>query len=400
MNDKFRQLFDNLIYEISKGHGNNDNLSNIIDEIINYFNKVMGKSFKIKHISQEKLLKTGQKAFMYATDDVINYSVEMIRDIQTQLKNTRTTNYNPDYNDVTYAMFLIDSIAHELCHCNQYEDNINGIITEQTYLNSLCFALSYYGKVEYFDNSYEGDAYGNGVAMMRSLCSEDTLKNSSYIDTYKKQMTGWNFFKKNSLFHEAIYYLDKIPFMHTKRGFNDIIIYANHNLTLLDKKEIDGLMKRYPLISIGLEEENNKCRRKSPYELMEQYFGSYIKYGKNNSFLNQQERLVLDDIYVYLLIPQLTPEIYNNLCIKHGKNQMDSFMVSLKENINKKIALYNAAYQNALIRIKQIRASDKTILQNIDEKYAENKYNAAMIYLKEYSKRIDEFMGQQQKYGK
>lgn len=79
---------------------------------------------------------------------------------------------------------------------------------------------------------------------------------------------------------------------------------------------------------------------------------------------------------------------------------MDSFMMSLKENINKKITLYNAAYQNSLDRIKKIRATDQTILQNIDEKYAENKYNAAMIYLKEYSRRIDEFIGQQQKYGK
>ena len=400
MNDKFRELFDNLVYEISKDNGNNANLSNIIDEIINYINKVMGKSFKIKHITQEDLFKTGQKAFMYTTDNVINYSTEMIRDIQKQIKNTKTTNYNPDYNDVTYAMFLIDSIAHELCHCNQHEDNINGIITEQTYLNSLCFALGHYGKVEYFDNSYEGDAYGNGVAMMRSLCSEENLKKSNYIEVYKKQMVGWNFFKKNSVFHEAIYYLDKIPFMHTKRGFNDIIIYANHNLSLLNKKEIAALMKRYPLISIGLEEESNKSRRKNPYELMEQYFGSYVKFGKNKSFLNQQEKLVLDDIYVYLLIPQLTHEIYNNLCIKYGNVQMESFMLSLKDNINKKITLYNAAYQKSLDRIKQIRATDQTILQNIDENYAENKYNAAMIYLKEYSKRIDEFMGQQQKYGK
>lgn len=400
MNDKFRELFDNLVYEISKSNGNNSSLSNIIDDIINYFNKVMGKLFKINHVTQEELSKTGQKAFMYATNDVINYSAEMIRNIQNQLKNTKVANYNPDYNDVTYAMFLIDSIAHELCHCNQYVDDINGIMTEQTYLNSLCFALGHYGKVEYLDNSYEGDAYGNGVALMRSLCSEETLKKSNYIETYKKQMAGWNFFKKNSIFHEAIYYLNKIPFMHTKRGFNDIIIYANHNLSLLSKNEIDALMKRYPLISAGLEEENGKCRKKNPGELMEQYFGGYVKYGKNKSFINQLEKKALNDIYVYLFMGQLTPEIYNSLCIKYGNVQMDSFMMSLKENINKKITLYNAAYQNSLDRIKKIRATDQTILQNIDEKYAENKYNVAMIYLKEYSRRIDEFIGQQQKYGK
>lgn len=396
MNDKFRELFDKLVSEISKNSGNDSNLSAILDEVIRYLNRVMNKSFKINHVTREELEKIGQNAFMYAIDDVINYSTEMIRNIQNQIKTTKTVNYNPDYNDITFAMFLIDTISHELCHCNQYLDAINGIITEQTYLNSLCYALNYYNKIKYLDKSYEGDAYGHGVSMMRRLCNEETLKNEKYIKTYQKQMTDWNFFKKNLIFHEAIYYLDKIPFMRTKRGFDDIIIYANHNLSLLSKKEIDALMRRYPLICIGLEEENGKCRKKTPDELMEQYFGSYVKYGKNKSFINQLEKTVLNDIYTYLLMGQLTPEIYSYLCVRYGKTQMDSFMISLQETVGKKITLYSIAYQTSLVRIQQIRLTDQTILQDIDEKYAENKYSTAMLYLKEYSRRINKYMSQQQ----
>lgn len=136
--------------------------------------------------------------------------------------------------------------------------------------------------------------------------------------------------------------------------------------------------------------------KKTPDELMEQYFGSYVKYGKNKSFINQLEKTVLNDIYTYLLMGQLTPEIYSYLCVRYGKTQMDSFMISLQETIGKKITLYSIAYQTSLVRIQQIRLTDQTILQDIDEKYAENKYSTAMLYLKEYSRRINKYMNQQQ----
>ena len=129
---------------------------------------------------------------------------------------------------------------------------------------------------------------------------------------------------------------------------------------------------------------------------MEQYFGSYVKYGKNKSFINQLEKTVLNDIYTYLLMGQLTPEIYSYLCVRYGKTQMDSFMISLQETVGKKITLYSIAYQTSLVRIQQIRLTDQTILQDIDEKYAENKYSTAMLYLKEYSRRINKYMSQQQ----
>lgn len=404
MNNRFGNLFDGLVNEISKSCVNDTNLSNIIDEIINYINKILGKQFKIKHVKKEEILKINKNGFMYAIDNKIHYSVELIRETQTKIKTSKTGNYN----NITYAMFLIDCIAHELCHCNQYEDNKNGIMTEQTYLNQLClalvntFALSAFVKIDYYDRSFEGDAYGNGIAMMRSLFSNEFLENSSYIETYQSQMEKWSFFKKQSLTHEAIYYLDKIPFMHTKRGFEDIIIYANHNLSRLKKDEINALMKKYPLICIGLEEikGTTECRKKNPNELMKQYFGSYVKYGDLKSSLNKEEKMVLEDIYIYLLIPHLTPEKYNKLCEDFGRDKMDLFMSTLKNNINKKTNLYKNAYLMSLSRINQLKFNDKTTLQNIDEKYAKNKYNRAITYLEDYSKRIDEFIVNKKSFSK
>ena len=396
MSSNFSNLFDRLVSELKNTNGSDNNLYAVLDGIIDFINKEMRTNFKIKHISADDLLKVGQTTFMFATDDIVNYSARMIRKYQNDIKTKKRSEYSLDYNDVTYAMFLIDTIAHELSHCNQYVDGLNGIISEQSYFNALCFALNTFKKVEYLDNSYEGEAYGNGIALTRKLTSASYLNNPVYVDIYNRQMSGFNFFRINSLFHETIYYLNKIPFMSTKRGFNDIVIYANYNLSLLDSKKVASILKMYPLISIGLENENGKVRMKTPFELMAQYFGGYIKYGTNKSFINDSERLSLIDIYVYLLMGQLTSDIYNDLCIKHGKDKMDSFMLSLKNNINKKLILYEACYKEALKRIKIIRPRNKDILQNVDEKYAKAKYDTAIIYLKEYLKRIDEFLGVKQ----
>lgn len=133
----------------------------------------MNNNYKIKHISMIGVNKTG--GFMYTLDDTLNYSVDYVLDIKRKIIETKNS-FDNYYNDIPFSMFLIDTVAHELCHCNQYQDNKNGILTEQTYLNSLCIALNHFGKIQYLDKSFEGDAYGNGVALMRKLCSENYIK--------------------------------------------------------------------------------------------------------------------------------------------------------------------------------------------------------------------------------
>lgn len=391
MDVNFRELFKKLVGAISS---NDDRyLEKAIDDIVSYINNVMGKEFKLKHVTEEEVLKTGNTAFMYALGNSFCYSSKMIRNIQGKLKIFKSKDYNPMYNDVTYAMYLVNAIGHELCHCNQYNDYKTGMLSEQNYLNSLCYAFGYYAnKVSYFDRSFEGEAFGNGVSIMKYLCNEGMLSDLGYLTLYKEQLSKFTFFSKNLMMSEAIYYLDKIPFMKTRRGFEDIIIYINHNLSLLGKDKIRLLIRDYPLISVGLEEEKDKCRIKNPIELMEQYFLGYLKYGTNRWGLNDIERKSLEDIYIYLLIPQLNDKIYNELCIKYGIDKMESFMYILINNINRKIQLYKVSYHNSLDRVRRIRVTDKNILQDIDEEYVENKYNSSLIYLVEYKRRIDEFI--------
>lgn len=391
MDVNFRELFKKLVGAVSS----NDDiyLEKAIDDIVSYINNVMRKEFKLKHVTEEEVLKTGNTAFMYALGNSFCYSSKMIRNIQGKLKIFKSKDYNPMYNDVTYAMYLVNAIGHELCHCNQYNDYKTGMLSEQNYLNSLCYAFGYYdNKVNYFDRSFEGEAFGNGVSMMKYLCNEGMLSDLGYLTLYKDQLSKFTFFSKNLMMSEAIYYLDKIPFMKTRRGFEDIIIYINHNLSLLGKDTIRLLIRDYPLISVGLEEEKDKCRIKNPIELMEQYFLGYLKYGTNRWGLNDIERKSLEDIYIYLLIPQLNDKIYNELCIKYGIDKMESFMYILRNNINRKIQLYKVSYHNSLDKVRRIRVTDKNILQDIDEEYVENKYNSSLIYLVDYKSRIDEFI--------
>ena len=198
MDVNFRELFKKLVGAVSS----NDDiyLEKAIDDIVRYINKVMGKEFKLKHVTEEEVLKTGNTAFMYALGNSFCYSSKMIRNIQGKLKIFKSKDYNPMYNDVTYAMYLVNAIGHELCHCNQYNDYKTGMLSEQNYLNSLCYAFGYYdNKVNYFDRSFEGEAFGNGVYIMKYLCNEGMLSDLGYLTLYKEQLSKFTFFSK--LFH-------------------------------------------------------------------------------------------------------------------------------------------------------------------------------------------------------
>lgn len=386
MKYNFNLLFNDLVTAIST---NNDLLlTNTIDKIIIYFNKIFNKNYQINHPTKKDIEKIGNNSFMFALENTINYNIELIRTIQNQIKTTKTSSYTPDYNDITYAMFIIDSTFHEFWHCKQYEDYINGILNEQTYLNSLSNSLAAFGQINYLDRSYEGEAYGNGISIMRHLC-HDKSSNITYQKIYKKQMTEWNFFHKNSLFHEAIYFLDIIPFLKTNNGFENIIEYANKFIPLLNKPMRDALINRYPIISIGLKEKNNICQIKNPDELMQQYFTGIVKYQNNTGKLTSDERISLINIYIYLLIPQLNTIIYDDLCLKYGREKIEYFIKQLQKNINKLIEIYKSAYQKSITRIKKIRSTDKNILQDIDEDYATNKYLTAITYLESYRNKLE-----------
>lgn len=411
MGDQFEILFNKLVGAVS---GDDDNyLSQALNEMISYLNSIINKNklFKIKKISNSNIKIYGDDTFMYALHDTINYSVEVIRNTQSKIKSKQDLKYD----DVTYSMYLVDAIAHELCHCNQREENKNGFISEQNYLNSLCCALVYFKNINYLDRATEGEAYKTGANTIKYLVAN--LKNYEYKEIYEKQMSEWTFFRKNLLYHEAIGDLDNIPFMEHKHKngiseFFDIIRYANHNLSIaekmlpqynslkLDEKMRNVMIKDFPLLTIGLEEENKKWRKKNAYELMEQYFGNYIKYSNNKFNIDLKEKLALSDIYIYLLLPLLTEEVYNNLCQIYGNRKIDNFMQHLQDRIMIKITLYEQSYIESIYKIQKVRKVDKNILHNVDEAYAKKKYNTSISCLKDYMKKIDNCLGGNRKFSK
>lgn len=395
-NINFIDIFNRLVDVVSKGDKNK--LQLVIDEIILFFNKSMNKNYKIKHVTSDDIKKTGETSFMYALKDEMCFSVDFILEIQEKIKKAPADRYyNPDYDDVTFSMYLINTISHELCHCNQYFDYKNGFVNEQVYLNSLCLLNGRCENINYLDRSYEGEAYGNGLALMRELCNENSINNVEYLKKLEQQLMGWNFFNKNILFHETIFYINKIPFINVNGNFEPIINHTNDLITKLNSKYRNYFFSEYPIICLGIEENNEIGRLKTPNELMEQYFNKYIKYKGKISILNEEEIKALEDIYIYLLIPNLTDEIYNELCMKYGNEKMNSFLNLLKEKVVDKAKIYADCYEKSMKGIKKIRKTDKNILQNIDEEYAFLKYKSSKIYMDECLKKINQFVSNSKK---
>ena len=389
--------FDSLFKELVESLKNDDidKIEILIDKIVkyivdNYFLDLQEKNFKIVHVIPSDIEKLGQSSFMFALGNSLNYSKELIlyykEKIKELLKTKEYENNQDYYNDVTFAMYLINSIFHELCHCRQYI-NFKNKFDSQTYINSLCYALRYpyFGvkgdspAIKYLDQFIEGEAYGFGVKSMLSLCC-------NYMEKYNVPQTTQidNFYIYNTTFHEAIYYLDKIPFVKTENGFHDIYTYSSRLLSKIDSKRRKSLISSFPLITFGINDEEQECKQKNPYELTKQYFDKeYITTDTKDS------DLILDS-YVYLLIPQLNIEVYNNLCQSFGKENIQIMMVKLSNKIDEMLLLYEDCYIKSIERVKKIiKKANHSLLQDIDEKYVEDKFNTAVSYLKRYKEIVN-----------
>ena len=395
---KFEEIFNNLIISLEK----NDKvgIKNSIKYNIKYINNILGTNFKTNYIDLNDIRNLEERAFMYAlpTDNSINYNADLILDTKNKIiKKGKEIHIDKYYNDVTYAMYIIQCIAHELWHCKQFVDNKNGNPNKQTYLNSLCSAIDYDKKINYSDKSFEGDAYGIGVSIMKELCNEKTIKNKDYLKQFKNQrsMNVLNFYTANIISNEVINHLDQIPFFkrETDQRFCDIYINSSYYIAKqINHKKRENIINNFPLITIGIEEENNNGRLKTPLELMYQYFNHCILYNGKKSEITKKASFsfedTLEEAYIYLLIPQLTHENYNHLCTIYGHDKMDKFMKKLIKRIDDNLSIYELNYNWCKGRLKIIREEKKGNLGIINEDYAAKKYETARYYLNDYKNRI------------
>ena len=385
----FNQIFENLVRSIEKK--DKKGLVTAIDDITKFISKLMNQNFKTKNIDTESITKISQNSYMYSVGDTVYYSPELIFQTKEKILNTNKYKKNNDYyNDVIFAIHIVNGIAHELCHCKQYLEFKYRCMNKQIYLNSLSFIMYNYYQISYYlDSSHEGEAYGFGVKQMMDLINK-YISNQDYLKQYMKASKNFSFLSYNTKFHEAISFLNEIPFMKSKNDnkFYDIYTYASKYIANLPSEKRMPLINEYQTIMIGIQEKNQKCRLKNPEELIFQYLNKRLIYKDSKYPLTDSATESLLSSYVYLLIPQLNENTYNNLCQKFGINNMENIMLKLYQKIDRYISIYNNAYFYSKPRINYLLQQKGDILQNIDETYAKTKYETALAYLNQYKNTI------------
>ena len=398
MENKFEKHFSEIVLALK--YQDKQLLEHSLDKIIVFINKLMNNNYKINHTSPEEISNKGTNAFMYSLDKEVYYCTDYIFEIRNQIiKKSKAMNQQKYYNDITFSMYLISSLIHELCHCKQSEEYETGTLTESAYLNSMSKALTYFNKINYLDKTDEGEAYGNGVAIMRSLYN-NYLENDKYKQVYASQLSDANmsFFQKNIMFNEAVYYLDKIPYIKTEKSFENIYTYANNYIAnKIDKNYRNLLIKAYPTLILGIDENNDTAYLKNPEELVDQYLANYIKYNGATYKISEKGLKVLEKAYIYLLIPKLNDEIYNKLVLKYGEDKINTLLKNILNEIEKQKKSYLSNYRESYKRVKKIRTVDTAILQDIDEKYATDKYLKANTYLDELKRKIENLISTKNK---
>ena len=381
LNTIYEKLITNLNNAIINTNSNTiKELSITIDTLINHFNQELNENIKIVHEDKSKIEKLNESAFMFAQGDEIHYSTELI--INTQKEDIKNNNYSKEiqYNNITFALLIINSIYHEMIHCVQFKDLSKVKITYQNYLNQLSIILANYPLIEYIDRTYEGEAYGKGVKRtINFIKDDDNVISNLYKQEIKNQFEKNTTFKKNMEFHTLMYNINSIPFFEKNNQFHSIILFTNKFLSTIDKNSRNSAYNFSPLgVIIGLNEDGSI---KDPFTLMNTYFNQTLKYGYNNFKLNKKSLDELINIYTYLLIPQLNPRIYTNLCNIYGNQEMDVFIKKMEYNIIENIEQFRKAKSYSLSSLEQLE--DFNIKDRINRTYINKKTYTCINYLRE-----------------
>lgn len=390
---EFNTKFEELVSTVYKLDGNNDykaeqELNIIIDYFINDINREFGVNFEIVHMSPNEMIRAGANTFMKSNiKKQICYSSALISKMKQKIKQTRTDSYDAKYNDVTYSLYLLNAISHEFTHCRQLQDIESGKLNYNTYLNSLCFMLSDFRKIPYLERTFEGEAYATGFSKILQYYSEGYFNNDYYKSCISSQLNSFNFFSKQYYYAVVVSNLSLVPLITDYDMFSTIPKYANNFISTLSQNERELVFLKYPQIKIGLK---NNGKLKNCYELMEQYF--YKHDDLNDLSLDKNNLDFLLDIYVFLLLPQLTPDIYNYLCIRYGNDKMDIFMNKLKNIVEKRKKIYSDSIEQGIKGFKLLEKMGSNLLlsKGITLDYLKRKGSVAINYMNDYLKKIND----------
>lgn len=372
---KYNEEFENLVCAVAnlgKKTGDDEKrMATALEGMIRYFNKKWGYSFQSVQISEEDLKKPSTNAFMQANDCEVRYNVKSIKSMKKKIQQSVTKEYNPDYDDITYALFIVNAIAHEITHCVQDQQLEEGKLSFEIYSNALSMGLTRLnpGSIPYRERSYEQQAFGVGAGALVEFCNKGNLSPTCYR-AFERKRTYLNFFSKNITQAEIVYHLGIMPFVRNQYGFVDLISYANDELAKLNQATRNAVFSEYPQLSIGM---NKNGKRKNPIELINQF-----------QMLVRDRKIKCEElykIYVYLFVPLLTKDIYSDLCFLFGEKYMEKFMIELQKSIKKMIYFSEMHAEEALKGVSFFKNKELEQKIGINKQYVELKRKSSLDFL-------------------
>lgn len=384
------------IANLGKINDDENRISKIIENMVNKLSN--DRNISIHLVREGHDFTPGEMSFMFACPGEIHYSSSKVKEIKKAIINGRRENYNPNYNDITYAFYLINSICHEVWHCQQEQDIKEGNISKNIFFNALSLNAqnnSNYINISYLERYHEGEAYGKGIEDLFQVIEQSVNISPYYSKVALDQLKEQNFFSKNINFAKTINLLNQIPFVSINNGFESIIDITSQGLMKMSEKTRENAFKTYPQLAIAFQQDGLV---KNPVQLMEQYFNKEVTYCNMKCSITEQEKKSLEDIYLYALLPQLTPEIYEELSNSFGNDNMKKFLSILQKNIGQEKKTFIQSTTAARKDISFI--NDQELLQGIDENYIANKGAAGINYLCECEIKIESCLSKKEEIKK
>ena len=363
--EKLAEMISNLTNDIC--HELDINVR-LVRQNINYFDSIPG--------------------FMCAYPKEIHYSLDKIKDMKKAIINGKTSDYDPQYNDITYSFYLMNSIYHEAWHCSQEQEIKKGNISVNNFFNAISLASQNnpnYLNIHYLERFHEGEAYSKGINYLFRQIEESTTISPFYSKVTNNQLKELTFFSKNIKFASAISSLCLIPFISNGNNFENVIPYISRGLQQMPNALRNNIFSNYPQLAI-VYQENGLV--KDPDKLMKQYFDCEVTHKNIKNKITEKEQDSLIGIYLYALVPQLNEETYDKLCNKYGHDKMHGFMNKMNIYIENQKQVFVSAANCAKKDVAFIK--DRKLLQDIDETYVINKGMAGINYLYSCGNKIDE----------
>ena len=378
-NKEFDNLFEELVVNLKEIEENSrkeayEKLTKSINRIVKYVKKRESTNQEVNptyHNSVNKHDAFDEFSITYV--EGIEYGVSAINEKkELQKKGIDISKYE----DV-YSIYIINDTIKKMRKYLELKRIKNYEFDEDTYYNALLSVLDKLRLKYNGEKPLEGKSNNYSKRLIYDIFTNDSKKKS--LNNFAKVIEKEDILLKSNKHEKGIYSLSQIPFIKANNDFINIVDYCNENVLKLPYKEKQQLFKEYPQLCLSLDQQGSK----KPEVMMKEYLCNEINLNNRIGFFEELDKKSLRSIYIYLLVPHLTPEVCNRVCKTIREDIVDKFLTDMKETIVEKKRIYQ---KNAVEGIKIL----KKIGTEEDTDYITDKIIACLDFLTNCERIIDE----------